>query len=312
MIFSSGLFLFLFLGFSFIYLCLRKTTTLRLLFVVLFSYYFYYKSSGTYFVLLGVVTLSDFILARIMEQARTKALRRTLLIISLTINLGLLCYFKYTNFFYEMLAPLWGGEFHALDIFLPVGISFFTFQSLSYTIDVYRGELKALHNPLDYAFFVSFFPQLVAGPHRACPRLHPPDTTPGCGHSRDVRTRRLLHRCRTFQESHPVRLYQRKLRRAHIRQPGTVFRHRKPLWRLWLCAANLLRLLRLQRHGHRHRPPVRIPLPAQLPLALQVGLHHRVLATLGTSRSPPGCETISISPWEATGEENCALISTSS
>lgn len=164
MIFSSGLFLFLFLGFSFIYLCLRKTTTLRLLFVVLFSYYFYYKSSGTYFVLLGVVTLSDFILARIMEQARTKAFRRTLLIISLTINLGLLCYFKYTNFFYEMLAPLWGGEFHALDIFLPVGISFFTFQSLSYTIDVYRGELKALHNPLDYAFFVSFFPQLVAGP----------------------------------------------------------------------------------------------------------------------------------------------------
>ena len=117
-------------------------------------------------------------------------------------------------------------------------------------------------------------------PHRACPRLHPPDTTPGRGHSRDVRTRRLLHRCRTFQESHPVRLYQRELRRAHIRQPGTVFRHRKPLWRLWLCAANLLRLLRLQRHGHRHRPPVRIPLPAQLPLALQVGLHHRVLATL--------------------------------
>ena len=164
MIFSSGLFLFLFLGFSLVYLCLRKTTTLRLLFVVLFSYYFYYKSSGTYFVLLGVVTLSDFCLARLMEHARTKAGRRALLVTSLAINLGLLCYFKYTNFFYEMLAPLWGGEFHALDIFLPVGISFFTFQSLSYTLDVYRGELKALRNPLDYAFFVSFFPQLVAGP----------------------------------------------------------------------------------------------------------------------------------------------------
>ena len=164
MIFSSGLFLFLFLGFSLVYLCLRKTTTLRLLFVVLFSYYFYYKSSGTYFVLLGVVTLSDFCLARLMEHARTKAGRRALLVTSLAINLGLLCYFKYTNFFYEMLAPLWSGEFHALDIFLPVGISFFTFQSLSYTLDVYRGELKALRNPLDYAFFVSFFPQLVAGP----------------------------------------------------------------------------------------------------------------------------------------------------
>lgn len=164
MIFSSGLFLFLFLGFSLVYLLLKKTTTLRLLFVVLFSYYFYYKSSGTYFFLLAVVTLSDFTLARLMERTERKGARRALLITSLCINLGLLCYFKYTNFFYEMLAPLWGGQFHALDIFLPVGISFFTFQSLSYTLDVYRGELKALRNPLDYAFFVSFFPQLVAGP----------------------------------------------------------------------------------------------------------------------------------------------------
>ena len=164
MIFSSGLFLFLFLGFSLVYLLLKKTTTLRLLFVVLFSYYFYYKSSGTYFFLLAVVTLSDFTLARLMERTERKGARRALLITSLCINLGLLCYFKYTNFFYEMLAPLRGGQFHALDIFLPVGISFFTFQSLSYTLDVYRGELKALRNPLDYAFFVSFFPQLVAGP----------------------------------------------------------------------------------------------------------------------------------------------------
>ena len=83
---------------------------------------------------------------------------------SLLVNLGLLCYFKYTNFFYEMLAPLWGGEFHPLDIFLPVGISFFTFQSLSYTIDVYRRDLRPLDSLLDYAFYVSFFPQLVAGP----------------------------------------------------------------------------------------------------------------------------------------------------
>ena len=144
MIFSSGLFLFLFLGFSLVYLLLKKTTTLRLLFVVLFSYYFYYKSSGTYFFLLAVVTLSDFTLARLMERTERKGARRALLITSLCINLGLLCYFKYTNFFYEMLAPLWGGQFHALDIFLPVGISFFTFQSLSYTLDVYRGELKDL------------------------------------------------------------------------------------------------------------------------------------------------------------------------
>ncbi len=164
MIFSSGIFLFLFAGFTLIYAILQKRTNLRLLFVIAFSYYFYYKSSGFYFFLLGVVTVSDFLLARVMEKTEHKRARKTLLLCSLIINLGLLCYFKYTNFLYEMLAPLWNGEFHKLDIFLPVGISFFTFQSLSYTIDVYRRNLKPLHNLLDYAFYISFFPQLVAGP----------------------------------------------------------------------------------------------------------------------------------------------------
>lgn len=164
LIFSSGLFVFLFLAFSLVYVALRNQTTARLLFVSVFSYYFYYKSSGFYFFLLGIVTVTDFIIARVMEHTETKSKRKLLVLLSLCVNLGLLCYFKYTNFFYEMLAPLWGGSFSALDIFLPVGISFFTFQSLSYTIDVYRGDLKPLHNLLDYIFYVSFFPQLVAGP----------------------------------------------------------------------------------------------------------------------------------------------------
>lgn len=164
MIFNSGLFLFLFLGFSLVYVLLRHKTTARLLFVTLFSYYFYYKSSGVYFYLLGIVTVSDFLLAHRMERTETPWKRKLLVVTSLCINLGLLCYFKYTNFFYEMLAPLWNGTFTPLDIFLPVGISFFTFQSLSYTLDVYRRELKPLSSLLDYAFYVSFFPQLVAGP----------------------------------------------------------------------------------------------------------------------------------------------------
>lgn len=164
MIFSSGLFLFLFLGFGLCYALLQRHTTARLFFVVLFSYYFYYKSSGTYFFLLAVVTCIDFLLARRMAKTEGLRARRLLLGISLATNLGLLCYFKYTNFFYEMLAPLWGGRFTPLDIFLPVGISFFTFQSLSYTMDVYRRQLQPLNSLLDYAFFVSFFPQLVAGP----------------------------------------------------------------------------------------------------------------------------------------------------
>ena len=166
MIFSSGVFLLLFLGFSLVYLALGRQTTLRLLFVTAFSYYFYYKSSGFYFFLLAIVTVSDYYLARMIAEVRdtSRLTAKFLIIFSLTLDLGLLFYFKYTNFFGSLWASLTGGTFSALDIFLPVGISFFTFQSLSYTIDVYRGQLKPLNNILDYAFYVSFFPQLVAGP----------------------------------------------------------------------------------------------------------------------------------------------------
>ncbi|MBQ2338444.1 MAG: MBOAT family protein, partial [Prevotella sp.] len=165
MIFSSGLFLYLFLGFTFVYYLLRRRLDARLMFVTLFSYYFYYKSSGIYFFLLAVVTVSDFLLARSIYLLRhDRRRRRWLLALSLGIDLGLLAYFKYTNFFAGMVAQMIGSNFQPWDIFLPVGISFFTFQSMSYTIDVYRGRLKPLHRLLDYAFYVSFFPQLVAGP----------------------------------------------------------------------------------------------------------------------------------------------------
>ncbi len=165
MIFSSGLFLLLFLGFTFIYMCLQKKLTARLLFVTAFSYYFYYKSSGIYFFLLAIVTVSDYLLAgAIYRNKEKKGLRKFLVTVSLLIDLGLLGYFKYTNFFAGMVAQMLEYNFQPWDIFLPVGISFFTFQSLSYTIDVYRGNLKPLPSILDYAFYVSFFPQLVAGP----------------------------------------------------------------------------------------------------------------------------------------------------
>ncbi len=176
MIFSSGLFLWLFFGFAFVYMKLRRRPVARLLFVTLFSYFFYYKSSGHYFYLLALVTVSDYLLAKMiarcrgdkgegeeMEQGqRRKA--KLFVALSLIIDLGLLFYFKYTNFFAGMWSAMVGNNFQPWDIFLPVGISFFTFQSLSYTIDVYRGKLKPLDSLLDYAFYVSFFPQLVAGP----------------------------------------------------------------------------------------------------------------------------------------------------
>ncbi len=164
LIFSSGLFLWLFAAFAGAYLLLRRRTTARLLFVTAFSYYFYYKSSGVYLFLLALVTVSDFLIARRMDRCLTPWKRKAWVTLSLAVNLGLLCYFKYTNFLGECWASLTGGTFTALDIFLPVGISFFTFQSLSYTLDVYRRQVKPLTCLLDYAFYVSFFPQLVAGP----------------------------------------------------------------------------------------------------------------------------------------------------
>ena len=178
MIFSTGIFLWLFLGFTFVYWQLStraKTDTPRILFVTLFSYYFYYKSSGFYFGLLALVTFTDFHLARALSQCESKSLAaRILVALSLLIDLSLLGYFKYTNFLGEMFFADW----HHLDIFLPVGVSFFTFQSLSYTIDVYRGNIRPLSRFLDYAFYVSFFPQLVAGPivraRDFLPQIHQP------------------------------------------------------------------------------------------------------------------------------------------
>lgn len=164
MIFNSGLFLWLFAGFLAVYALLQRRTTARLLFVTAFSYYFYYKSSGTYFLLLAFVTVSDFFIGRAIPRAASRRRQKLLVTLSIVVDLALLGYFKYTNFFASVVAGLTGGDFSPWNIFLPVGISFFTFQSLSYTIDIYRRDIRPLDNLLDYAFYVSFFPQLVAGP----------------------------------------------------------------------------------------------------------------------------------------------------
>ncbi|MDR0724731.1 MAG: MBOAT family protein [Prevotellaceae bacterium] len=178
MIFNSGFFLFLFLIFLCIYIRLRKKDNYRIIYVILFSYYFYYKSSGIYFLIMSFVTAWDFFAAKEMYATENKSKRKLLMILSITANLGMLCYFKYTNFFYEMYCNLSGRSFSSFDIFLPVGISFFTFQSMSYTIDIYRKQLVPLDKIQDFAFYISFFPQLVAGPIvRAkdfIPQIHKP------------------------------------------------------------------------------------------------------------------------------------------
>ena len=165
LIFSSGLFLFLFAGFLLVYGALRRAATARILYVILFSLYFYYKSSGIYFLLLIFAATSDYWIARALHRTRRPALRRLWVALSVAVNLGMLGYFKYTNFLVDMGNRLFGqGFLEFQNIFLPVGISFFVFQSMSYTIDIYRGQLRPLDRWIDYLFYLSFFPQLVAGP----------------------------------------------------------------------------------------------------------------------------------------------------
>ena len=165
LIFNSGLFLFLFVGFAGIYLLLRRTTTLRILYVIAFSIYFYYKSSGIYFLLLLFAAISDYLIGNAISRTEDKTTKKRWVALSVIINLGMLGYFKYTNFFIEMANGLMGAGFLDFqNIFLPVGISFFVFQSMSYTIDIYRGQIRPLEHWIDYVFYLSFFPQLVAGP----------------------------------------------------------------------------------------------------------------------------------------------------
>lgn len=118
-----------------------------------------------FIVLIMASTLVDFLVGRSLHDARGRS-RLWLLITSLAANLGLLGFFKYYNFLVGSLAGLLGVSPRALhlDIVLPVGISFYTFQSMSYTIDVYRGKLEPVKRLTDFALYVAFFPQLVAGP----------------------------------------------------------------------------------------------------------------------------------------------------
>lgn len=175
LIFSSAQFFVVFLLFYAIYISLKNKTILRTLYTLAFSVFFYYKSSGIYLLLLVLSTVVDFVLGHYIYNASTRARQRFFLVLSIMANLGLLFYFKYTNFFIDSINILTGSGFELMDIFLPAGISFYTFQTMSYSIDVYRRELEPLTEKvkdvksflvqfMDFGFFVSFFPQLVAGP----------------------------------------------------------------------------------------------------------------------------------------------------
>ena len=129
------------------------------------SYYFYICWNPKFIVLILALTAIDYGAALVIDRAEARC-RKPALIASLAANLGLLGFFKYYNFFAASLAQLLGRpqDSFFLQIVLPLGISFHTFQSMSYVIDVYRGQQKPIRDPIDYALFIAFFPQLVAGP----------------------------------------------------------------------------------------------------------------------------------------------------
>lgn len=156
---------------------------LRNAFLFLVSVFFYFKTSGLSLLILLFVTVSDFLIAKRISKSKKEGARKAWLILSLVIDLSILCYFKYAYFFADFIHSITGLEIKVVNIFsqigniiagkelfsvdsivLPVGISFFTFQVISYTVDVYRKEIEPVRNILDFGFYVSFFPQLVAGP----------------------------------------------------------------------------------------------------------------------------------------------------
>jgi D-alanyl-lipoteichoic acid acyltransferase DltB (MBOAT superfamily) len=171
MLFNSLQFLVFFQALLGVFFVIPPAHRWRLLLVA--SIYFYMCWNPYYiFLLLFSVTI-DYVTAIAIEGAQSKFARKLLLGLSLSCNLGLLFYFKYYNFFLTSLNTMLGTGFSLLDILLPVGISFYTFQSISYTIDVYRGELKPQKSYGRFLLFVMFFPQLVAGPIERAGHLMP-------------------------------------------------------------------------------------------------------------------------------------------
>ena len=179
MLFNSPEFIVFFIFVLAIISCL-KFRRFQHLFLVGSSYIFFYLSNNFLITLLIYSTLLDFYLGKAIFNATNKKRKKILLITSLAGNLGLLGFFKYANFFINevnSIANVFGLEnIEALDIILPVGISFYTFQTISYTVDIYRGKLTPSDSFWEFALFVSFFPQLVAGPIRTSKKFSSPIT----------------------------------------------------------------------------------------------------------------------------------------
>jgi D-alanyl-lipoteichoic acid acyltransferase DltB (MBOAT superfamily) len=161
-----------------LYWLVSQNKIARNILLLVASYVFYGWWDWRFLFLIFISSLVDFIIGQIIHKASSDKKRKRFLMVSLLVNLGFLCYFKYANFFIETFVDsfrLFGQELEVstLNIILPVGISFYTFQTLSYTIDIYRKQLEPTKDALSFFTFVAFFPQLVAGPIERASHLLP-------------------------------------------------------------------------------------------------------------------------------------------
>jgi|SRR5690554_699620 len=178
MLFNSLDFAVFFPIFFLLYWLVAKNLELRNVFLLLSSYVFYAWWDWRFLFLIIFSSILDYVIGQKLGKLKNKRRRKGLLLISLLSNLGLLAYFKYANFFIDSFVNsfnFFGGSLDSfsLNIILPVGISFYTFQTMSYTIDIYRNKITPTKNWISFFAFVAFFPQLVAGPIERASHLLP-------------------------------------------------------------------------------------------------------------------------------------------
>ncbi len=177
MLFNSFIF-FIFLGIVLPIFYVLPNKSSKNLFLLIASYFFYGYWDWRFCLLLALSTFIDFFIGKMLFNSVNEKKRKSLLFLSLLSNLGILGFFKYYNFFVDSFQTFsnnlgWNVDYLHLNIILPVGISFYTFQTLSYTLDIYRKKLEPTNNFVDFALFVAFFPQLVAGPIERAKALLP-------------------------------------------------------------------------------------------------------------------------------------------
>ncbi|MDG4945781.1 MBOAT family protein [Weeksellaceae bacterium KMM 9713] len=178
LLFNNGFFVYFFSLFIVLFFALRHRHQARRYVFCLFSLYFFYKASGSFVSLVIISAIVDFYLSNAIYRTKTKSKKTGLLVLSIIFNLGMLFYFKYTDFFIEISNNWLEIDFNPLNLILPIGISFYTFENLSYTIDVYRGDFKPAKKFTDYLLFLAFFPKLMMGPivraHDFVPQINKP------------------------------------------------------------------------------------------------------------------------------------------